>query len=370
VQGSPERDEHEEPSVQGGSRQATVLIVDDEAINIRVVSKILGDRYQLRFADTGERALEIATSQQIDLVLLDVVMPGMDGYEVCRQLKEGAATRDIPVIFVTARGEVEDEARGFALGGVDYITKPVSPPLVQARVKTHLELKEQRDLLEELSMIDVLTKIPNRRRFDDALRREIAHSARARIPFTLVILDVDFFKQYNDAFGHTRGDECLRAIADALATTFSRPGDLVARYGGEEFAAVLRDTDFAGACTLVDRVHHSVLRLELEHPTSTAASQVTVSAGGVSLVPKADTEPAAVLEAADRLLYEAKQGGRWQGVCVDLDTSARRTIHGGSCRAADQGVERDSSHQAKHETSHEVAELPSSEESESPPCTK
>ncbi len=153
-------------SRQAGREQATLLIVDDEAMNIRVVTRILGDHYQLRFATSGREALRVAAGQQIDLVLLDVNMPGMDGYEVCRRLKEDSATRGIPVIFVTARGEVQDETRGFALGGVDYITKPVSPPVIQARVKNHLELKEQRDLLEQLSMVDVLTKIPNRRRDD------------------------------------------------------------------------------------------------------------------------------------------------------------------------------------------------------------
>jgi len=304
----------------------TLLIVDDEVTNVRVLAEILQDLYQLRFATDGEKALQIATSQDIDLVLLDVVMPRMDGYEVCRRLKVDEATRRIPVIFVTSMGEVEDETQGFALGGVDYITKPVSPPIVRARVTTHLALKEQADLLERLSMIDALTKLPNRRRFEEVYQRELAAAARTRTWFSLMMLDVDFFKQYNDSFGHTRGDECLKQIAMALALTFSRPTDLVARYGGEEFGVVLRSTDFEGCCTLVARVHENVHDLELPHPESRVADHVTCSVGAVSLVPDPTLTPADLLKRADALLYRAKEEGRMRGVCRDLGTEEQRTL--------------------------------------------
>jgi diguanylate cyclase (GGDEF)-like protein len=306
--------------------RATVLIVDDESTNIRVLAEILGNLYQLRFATDGEKALEIATSHKIDLVLLDVVMPRLNGYEVCQRFKSDDTLQKIPVIFVTSMGEVEDETQGFALGGVDYITKPVSPPIVRARVKTHLALKEQADLLEQLSMIDALTKIPNRRRFDEFLQRDLASAGRCRMPITVMILDVDFFKQYNDSFGHTGGDDCLREIAIALELTFSRPTDMVARYGGEEFAIVLRDTGIEGCCTLVERIHENLQNLALSHPQSLVADRVTVSVGAVSLVPAPTMTPTTVLEEADRLLYEAKKNGRMRGICMDLDKGVKKTI--------------------------------------------
>ncbi|MCP4901150.1 MAG: diguanylate cyclase [bacterium] len=314
-------------SATGNSAERpTVLIVDDESTNIRVLAEILQNLYQLRFATDGEKALEIATTQKIDLILLDVVMPKMNGYEVCRRLKSVDATHKIPIIFVTSMGEVEDETQGFALGGVDYITKPVSPPVVRARVKTHLALKEQTDLLEQLSLIDFLTKIPNRRRFDEVLQREFASAGRSKTWFTLMILDVDFFKQYNDSYGHTRGDDCLREIAMALELTFSRPTDLVARYGGEEFGIVLRDTGFEGSCNLVEKIHENLQKLELSHLQSSVADRVTVSLGAVSLVPDQTMTPTALLEKADTLLYEAKENGRMRGICMDLTGGQKRVI--------------------------------------------
>ncbi len=308
------------------SSKAKVLIVDDETTNIRVLTEILRNHYQLRFATDGSKALEIAVQQSIDLILLDVIMPEMDGYEVCRRLKDDDRTRSIPVIFVTSMGEEEDEAQGFSLGGVDYITKPVSPPIVRARVKNHLELKEQRDLLEQLSMVDALTRIPNRRRFDEVLQAELAMAARTASCFTLMILDVDFFKQYNDACGHTRGDDCLREMAGALEATFSRPSDLVARYGGEEFGIALRETNFEGSCKLVEEIHKNVRGSRLVHPRSPVADLVTVSVGAITLVPAPGMSPSTALEEADKLLYEAKKGGRMRGICADLEAGVRRTV--------------------------------------------
>jgi len=311
---------------RSADEQATVLIVDDEVTNIRVLTEILQGTYQLRFATHAEKALEIAVCQKIDLILLDVVMPEMDGYEVCRRLKDNEITRKIPVIFVTSMGEIEDEARGFALGGVDYLTKPVSPPIVRARVRTHLALKEQADLLEELSMIDALTRIPNRRRFDEVLRQGLAEAGRSRSLFTLMILDVDRFKQYNDSFGHTRGDDCLRKIAHVLSQTFTKRTDLVARYGGEEFAVVLRDTDFSGCCAVAAKIHENVHRLCLAQADAADAEQVTVSIGAVSLKARPALSPTALLEEADRLLYEAKNNGRMRGICRDMDSGDKRTV--------------------------------------------
>ncbi len=303
-----------------------LLLVDDHPPNIHLLAESLRDRYDIRFATSGARALALAADGGIDLILLDVVMPGMDGFEVCRRLKADERTWPIPVIFVTSLGEVDDETRGFDAGGVDYITKPISPPVVRARVRTHLELKEARDLLEELASIDPLTGIANRRRFDGALDREWRRAFRSGSVLTLGIADVDHFKAFNDRYGHARGDECLRQVARAAAEACGRPSDLVARYGGEEFGLVLPDTDPAGARVLLGTVLTRVEDLALPHEGSSCADHVTLSVGAVSLVPGSADGAHAALERADRLLYEAKAGGRRRAVHRDLGSDVEAVI--------------------------------------------
>jgi diguanylate cyclase (GGDEF)-like protein len=285
-----------------------VLIVDDHAPNVHVLAEVLRDRYRVSFATTGSRALELAPAA--DLILLDVQLPDVDGFEVCRRLKADEATRDIPVIFVTARGQVSDETRGFDVGGVDYITKPISAPVVRARVRTHLELKENRDLLAELAARDGLTGAANRRGFDAALDREWRRARRAEQPLTLVMLDIDHFKLYNDRYGHARGDDCLRAVAGLLRDVCRRPGDVVARYGGEEFALVLPGIEGEGARSLTRSVWSRLAEQRLEHAASPTAPVVTASGGAVSHRPEDGGEPRLLVEHADRLLYAAKQAGR------------------------------------------------------------
>jgi diguanylate cyclase (GGDEF)-like protein len=288
-------------------RKRRVLIVDDEPANVRVLAEVLGGAYELSFATSGAKALELAASSAPDLILLDVVMPGLDGYEVLRRLKMESATAGIPVIFVTAMSELDDEARGLELGAVDYITKPVSAPIVRARVRTHLELKAQRDLLERRAFLDGLTGIANRRRFDEELERRWRVAASRQQPLTLLLLDVDHYKQFNDNYGHGAGDECLRRVAAALDDCFDEAEGLAARYGGEEFVAIAAEgtgTEHAR------RVLEAVRALAIPHAHSSAGPHVSVSIGAVELVPQADASPRAAIEIADRLLYEAKQGGR------------------------------------------------------------
>jgi diguanylate cyclase (GGDEF)-like protein len=290
--------------------KAKLLIVDDQPANIRVMAEALRDDYELFFATSGERALEIVATGSVELVLLDVVMPGVDGFEICRRIKADEATSRIPVIFVTAREEVGDEARGFDVGAVDYITKPIQPPIVRARVKTHIELKRTRDLLESLASIDAVTTIANRRRFDVSLETEWKRCARSHSPLTVAIADVDHFKSFNDTYGHTRGDECLREIALAIRSVARRPADLAARYGGEEFGLVLPETDGEAAHSIMQTMLDSVRALQIAHAGSSCADHVTISAGAATLVPTIDGLPSAIVEAADAALYEAKQSGR------------------------------------------------------------
>ena len=207
--------------------KATVLVVDDTPDNLALLSGLLKDDYKVKVANNGERALKIAASDHPpDLILLDIMMPGMDGYEVCRRLQDDPETRRIPIIFVTAKREIEDEKIGLYLGAVDYISKPYQISILKARVRTHIRLKRQANLLESLAMIDELTHIPNRRRFNDVLDAEWRRSCRNGTPLSLLMVDIDFFKAYNDHYGHGMGDTCLAQVAEMLATVVNRPGDL------------------------------------------------------------------------------------------------------------------------------------------------
>ena len=300
-----------------------ILIVDDEPANIHVLAEALGERYDVQFATDGARALDLATDGNIDLVLADVVMPGMDGLELLRRLKAQPETRDVPVIFVTAMDEVHDEERGLLLGAVDYITKPIRPAIVRARVGTHLELKHQRDLLEQRALIDALTGIANRRRFDEELDQHWRSAQRHGTPLTLMLIDVDHFKQYNDRYGHGAGDECLRRVARAIESCFGRSGDLAARYGGEEFALILPgDAGHAQAMRLLQAVRD----LGIPHAASSAGPVVSASVGAVEVVPHVAAQAQHALEQADKLLYEAKQGGRNRCVHLNLANGERRVL--------------------------------------------
>ena len=291
--------------------QATILVVDDSPENLQVISAVLKEHYKVKIAINGERALALATSADPpDLILLDVMMPGMDGYEVCSRLKAHPATARIPVLFVSSRDEEEDEARGLSLGAIDYLVKPIRPSIVQARVRNHIELKRSRDLLERLTTQDHLTGISNRRRFDEFLAMEWGRATREQSPLSLIAIDIDHFKAFNDLYGHPQGDQCLIQVARALAASVTRPTDLVARCGGEEFAAVLPGTDSAGATRLAEQMRTGVLAQGLAHAHSATHSHVTISLGVATLVPRADESVQALVDMADAALYEAKSAGR------------------------------------------------------------
>ncbi len=287
-----------------------ILVVDDIPSNVHVLSRILKDDYDIYFATDGEKALDLVQTRLPDLVLLDIMMPGMDGYEVCARIKADPATHDIPVIFISAKSEVEDETRGLEVGAIDFITKPISPPIVKARVRNHLLLKRQTDLLRSLSFLDGLTGIANRRRFDESIAREWRRCARSRQPLSLILLDVDHFKSYNDHYGHQAGDECLRTVAAVLADRVKRTGDLVARYGGEEFVCLLPETEEEGAMQVAERLRSAVAESAIPHAHSSVASHVTISLGVATVIPNVEVAPATLTQTADQLLYQAKRGGR------------------------------------------------------------
>ncbi len=301
------------PAPTAGRRmpnRPSILIVDDMPSNIKILGEGLRPYYEIVVATSGEQALELASEIVPDLILLDIMMPGMDGYTVCRQLKADARTKNTPVIFITAKTQAEDEVFGFELGAADYITKPFRLPVVQVRVKTQLDLKRKYDLLESMAALDGLTEIPNRRRFDDALAHEWRRTLRTGQPLTVIMMDIDFFKNFNDHYGHMAGDECLRLVALALRQAVNRPGDLVARFGGEEFVALLPDTGAKAALHLAEAMRLEVSGLRIPHAHSPAADHVTLSLGAATRIPDKSLSPASLVDEADKLLYQAKQGGR------------------------------------------------------------
>jgi len=237
-------------------------------------------------------------------------MPGMDGYEVCTRLKADPTTAGVPVVFITALTQCEDEVRGLECGAIDYITKPIVPPVVKVRVKNQLDLKRYRDLLEALSHVDGLTGVPNRRRFDEYLLHEWRRAERAGGALSLLMADIDYFKAFNDTYGHLAGDDCLKRVAQALEHCVHRPADLAARYGGEEFACVLPDTDLAGAVHLAERMVEAVRELAIPNERSEAADIVTISMGAATITPSKDASPEQLIRQADVKLYQAKQEGR------------------------------------------------------------
>lgn len=287
-----------------------LLIVDDQPLNIRILHQLFHNHCDVFMATDGEQAIAICQAQLPDLVLLDVVMDGIDGHEVCKQLKQDALTKAIPIIFITAQREEAAEVIGLELGAVDFITKPFNPTIVSARVRTHLTLKAQSDYLRSLALIDGLTGVANRRKFDDDLLAAWRQGCRTQTPVSLVLLDVDYFKPFNDYYGHQAGDMCLKAIAAAMSDAVRRPEDLVARYGGEEFACILPNTDLSGSLKIAENIQKRVRALGIEHASSPVAPTVSVSMGIALVLPDFDTRPDALITLADSNLYLAKNYGR------------------------------------------------------------
>lgn len=291
-------------------RRQRILIVEDVKLNAQILVNALKDTYDLRVAHNGVEALAMVREEMPDLILLDIIMPEMDGYEVCARLQSDPNTRDIPILFLTALEGDQNEAYGIELGAMDYIRKPFNVPIVKAKIRNHLELKRYKDILKRDSRIDGLTRIPNRRRFDEAYVEERDRARRTKTPLAVLMIDLDRFKLYNDAYGHLQGDDVLRLVAQTLYHALHRPGDLVARWGGEEFGVLLPQTDLEGAVIVAERLRKAVWELEIPHESSPVAKVLTVSIGVAASKAGQPWSYDMLLQWADEAVYRAKAEGR------------------------------------------------------------
>lgn len=287
----------------------SVLIVDDERANIIALTHILSPEYTVYAAKNGQDAVEVANEFLPDVILLDILMPEMDGYEVLTALKNGELTQSIPVIFVTGLGNSEDEEKGLNSGASDYISKPFSPSVVKLRVKNQLRIVNQIRIINHLSATDQLTGIPNRRSFDNQLNREWGRSVREKKPLSILLLDVDHFKNYNDVYGHQQGDAALQSIAMTIKKTIRRSSDFAARWGGEEFVALLPATDKKGAMEIGEKIRYNIEQTPIPVENG-EVTRVTVSIGVSVMTPAQNNLPEDFITYADKALYNAKETGR------------------------------------------------------------
>lgn len=338
--------------------KAKILIVDDREENLFVLESLLsGHDVELVRAGSGNEALARVLDHDFALVLLDVQMPGMDGYEVAELLRGSTLTKHIPIIFVTAKHKEEAHIfRGYGAGAVDYLFKPLEPVILQSKVAVFLELYQQKKELQEKtaeldrrladleelkrllemtneqlsrqSKMDGLTGLLNRRSFDETYHEEWQRAIRHNSLLTLLLIDIDYFKIYNDTYGHVLGDDALRAVARTLSLAAKRQVDRVARYGGEEFVVILPDTDLHGGEVTAERICTDVYDLNIEHRKAPDERRLTVSIGIATIRPRHGGDPLRFIELADQQLYVAKAAGKncWRSVQVGEDGSAMEAI--------------------------------------------
>ncbi|MET0290566.1 MAG: diguanylate cyclase [Pseudoxanthomonas sp.] len=306
------------PSGLPAPARARILVVDDQPLNIHAMHRVFRSEHEICMATSGAQALEFCRATPPDLILMDVLMPGMSGLEVCRALKEDPATEHIPVIFVTGLSTQDEENRCWEVGCVDFITKPVNITTMRNRVRVHLLLKQQSDLLRQTAWLDGLTGLANRRQFDERLEKEWSRCQRAGCAMSLVVIDIDHFKRYNDRYGHLAGDDTLRRVAGAVRDAARRPSDLPVRLGGEEFVLLLPEIEHDGARVVAERLEADIRALQIPHADG-EDSVVSVSVGYATGHPSQDTSLRAdsLVGRADVALYAAKTAGRARAMSAD-----------------------------------------------------
>ena len=293
-----------------------ILIVDDSLLQATQLKAIIDDEYDVTIAQTAEDGLRRASDEDFSLILLDVVMPEMDGFTLLKKLQEEIITQSVPVILITSLADAVNEQYGLILGAVDYITKPYIPLIVKARVNTHVKLYRYRRQIEEQSMTDQLTGVANRRRYDRYSLTKWHEAARLKVPFSVCMFDIDHFKMYNDTFGHPAGDKVIAAIAKTISSHLKRSTDFVARYGGEEFVAISMGDPSKKLFEHLQKVRQAIEDLHIPH-NPTVSEWVTVSVGGVTVIPEMGNTYDVYLRIADTMLYDAKKHGRNRVVWAD-----------------------------------------------------
>lgn len=290
-----------------------ILVIDDSAVQTEFLCSILKNDYDVTSYQTAKEGLRAAIEGNYSLILLDVIMPDMDGFMLLRELKETEFTSHIPVILLTSLADIQYEERGLLLGAVDYVAKPFSPVIIKARVNTHIQLYHYQMQFRQQAMLDDLTGVANRRSYEDVSIAKWREAVRFGLPFSVCMFDIDKFKLYNDTFGHQAGDQAIAAVAKTAASFFQRSTDLFARYGGEEFVAVFVGSHGQSAFEFMKTVRQAVEDLHIPH-NSPVSEWVTLSVGGVTVVPRPGDRYETYLKLADTMLYDAKRFGRNQVV--------------------------------------------------------
>lgn len=288
-----------------------ILIVDDSLLQSRMLEDILIDDYFVEITMDSADVVEKAEEFQPSLILLDVIMPVKSGFEVLSELKESSSISAIPVILITSLSDMGNEEKGLMLGAVDYITKPFNQAIVKARIQTHIQLYNYRREIERLAMMDALTELPNRRAYDERIREEWIQATVGQYPLSIALLDIDYFKQYNDTYGHPAGDTLLKKISSIFSIHLKKALDFAARYGGEEFIFLISHADSCRASLICDSIRNSVEKLELPNIRPSGEPCIlTVSMGGITIVPQEYQNFEDYVKAADQMLYKAKNSGR------------------------------------------------------------
>jgi len=285
----------------------SILIIDDTPLQIRILSQILSEKYDVKAASSGNKGIELAQRHNIDLILLDILLEDTSGYEVLKSLKSSDKTRSIPVIFVTSMSSPDDEAKGLSAGAVDYIGKPFVDDIVRLRVDLHMQLLTQMRTIERLSLMDSLTEIRNRRSFNLSLQEEWEKAEASGGCISMIMLDIDHFKNFNDKYGHLCGDTCLKSVASTLKQ--SAGNDFVFRWGGEEFALMLPGMPLERAIELAESLRKAVADTTIVLKDGTSTS-VTISLGVGAIFPQEGDKPEFFCTEVDKALYRAKRDGR------------------------------------------------------------
>lgn len=293
-------------------KEFSILIVDDEKTNIDILNEILKEDYRLLVAKSGQDAIRRAQMSKPDLILMDIIMPDMNGFQVLSALKGNPLTVNIPIIFITGLNSVEDEERGFLLGAVDYIVKPFNNNIVKARVNTHLQIIKQMRTIEKLGLIDTLTNLPNRRSYENHLSTSWANAITRKAPISMIMVDADDFKVYNDTYGHPQGDILLKALGNILASVNQYPNSIAARIGGDEFALLLPDISLVDASTIAGRMRLQIQNTSIPYRKDNIETCFTVSMGVSSAYPNDETSRSKFFDRADSMLYVAKANGKNQ----------------------------------------------------------